>query len=471
MADRYDLVIIGMGSGGMVAAEFAATLDLEVAVAERARVGGDCLWTGCVPSKALLASGKVAHHIRTADQFGIAASEPQVDPASVWDRIRSIQQQIAATDDDPQRFIETGLEIVYGHARVTGPNTVVVETADGERTLETRYVLLSTGSRPVVPPIEGLDAAGFVTSENLFELNDPPASFVNIGGGPIAVEMVQGFNRLGIPVTLLQKGPRILPKDEPALVDILVDKLRKEGVDLRFDVETQKVTVEGNKKIVHGTEGGKATTWEADELLVAVGRRPNTENLGLEELGIRTERKGVVVDNRGRTSIDTIYAVGDIAGRYLFTHSAAYEGVRAVRDMFFPGKGKVVASVPWCTFTDPELAHTGLTEAEAREQFKGDVEVWRQDLVHNDRARADGASEGAILVITHKKKIVGAHILAPAAGEMIHEFALAIEEGVGLSELSQFMHVYPTVATSVGQLAGEAAFEKAEKLRWLVKRR
>ncbi len=198
---------------------------------------------------------------------------------------------------------------------------------------------------------------------------------------------------------------------------------------------------------------------------------PNKDGLGIEDLGIECTRKGVVVDNRGRTNVDTIYACGDLAGRFLFTHSAAYEGVRAVRDMFFPGKGKVVAAVPWCTFTDPELAHTGLTEAEAREQHGDNIEVWHQDLEHNDRARADGASEGAIMIITDKKKIVGAHILAPAAGEMIHEFALAIEEGVKLSELSQFMHVYPTLGTSVGQLAGDAAFEKAEKLRWLVKRK
>ena len=467
MADRYDLVIVGMGSGGMVAAEFAATLDLKVAVAERSRVGGDCLWTGCVPSKALLAAGKVAHHMRTADDFGIEPVEPKVDRGSVWKHIRSVQQEIASTDDNPERYEAMGVDIVYGAARLTGKNTVQV----GDRTLETRYVLLCTGSRPAVPPIEGLEEAGFVTSENLFELDDPPASFVNVGGGPIAVEMVQGFTRLGIPVTLLQKGPRILPKDEPALVDKLVDKLRTEGIDLRFNVETEKVTVENGKKIVHGTEDGKPATWSADELLVAVGRVPNKNGLGIEDLGIECTRKGVVVDNRGRTNVDTIYACGDLAGRYLFTHSAAYEGVRAVRDMFFPGKGKVVAAVPWCTFTDPELAHTGLTEAEAREQHGDNIEVWHQDLEHNDRARADGASEGAIMIITDKKKIVGAHILAPAAGEMIHEFALAIEEGVKLSELSQFMHVYPTLGTSVGQLAGDAAFEKAEKLRWLVKRK
>jgi pyruvate/2-oxoglutarate dehydrogenase complex dihydrolipoamide dehydrogenase (E3) component len=471
MADGYDLVIVGMGSGGMVAAEFAATLDLKVAIAERGRVGGDCLWTGCVPSKTLLASGKVAHHMRHADEWGLQPVQPTVDRARVWERIRSVQQAVAATDDNPQRFVDMGIDLIYGAARLTGPTTVVVKTEAGDRELSARYILLCTGSRPAVPNIEGLESTGFVTSENLFELTDPPASFVNIGGGPIAVEMVQGFTRLGIPTTLLQKGPRILPRDEPALVDLLVGRLRKEGVDLRFNVETERVSQNGDKKVVHGTEDGKPTTWEADELLVAVGRRPNVEDLGVEELGIDTGPKGVIVDNRGRTTVDTVYACGDIAGRFLFTHSAAYEGVRAVRDMFFPGKGKVVASVPWCTFTDPELAHTGMTEAEARDEFKGDVEVWRQDLVHNDRARADAATDGAILVITHKSRIVGAHILAPAAGEMIHEFALAIEEDVKLSELSQFMHVYPTVSTSVGQLAGDAAFEKAEKLRWLVKRK
>jgi pyruvate/2-oxoglutarate dehydrogenase complex dihydrolipoamide dehydrogenase (E3) component len=471
MADPFDLVIVGMGSAGMVAAEFAATLDVKVAVVERGRVGGDCLWTGCVPSKALLASGKVAHHMRHADRWGLEPAPPRVDRSRVWDRIRSVQHQVASTDDNPDRFREMGVEIVAGHARLTGPTSLVVKSEDGERELSTRYVLLCTGSRPAVPSIEGLEEVGFVTSESLFELTDVPASFVNIGGGPIAVEMVQGFTRLGIPTALLQKGPRLLPRDEPRLVDRLAESLRSEGVDLHLNVDTQCVTRERGKKVVHGTEDGKPMTWAADEVLVAVGRSPNVENLGLEELGIETTPRGVAVDNRGRTTVDTIYACGDVAGRYLFTHSAAYEGVRAVRDMFFRGTGKVVASVPWCTFTDPELAHAGLTEAEARAEYRDDVEVWHQDLVHNDRARADAATDGAILVVTHKSRVVGAHVLAPAAGEMIHEFALAIEDGAGLHNLAQFMHVYPTVSTSVGQIAGEVAFEKAQRYpRWLVRR-
>ena len=460
----YDLVIVGMGSGGIVAAEFAATLGVNVAVVERGRVGGDCLWTGCVPSKALLAAAKVAHHVRTAGEFGITVAEPEVDHAAVWGRIRAVQADIAATDDDPDRFRAMGIDIIVGNARLTGPNTIDV---DG-RTVETHYVLLATGSRPAVPNIPGLAEAGYLTSENLFELTEPPTSFVNIGGGPIAVEMVQGFTRLGIPTTLLQKGPRILPRDEPMLVDQLVTSLRKEGVDLRFDVETERVAIEGGRKVVYGTEAGVPTGWEAEELLVAVGRTPNVEGLGLDALGIPSTDRGITVDDRGRTSVSNIYACGDVAGRYLFTHSAAYEGVRAIRDMFFPGKGRVNAMVPWCTFTDPELAHAGMTEAEARAEHGDTVEVWHQDLEHNDRARADGTG-GSVIVVTAKRKIVGAHILAPAAGEMIHEFALAISEGLKLDALARFMHVYPTVATAVGQLAGEAAFERAEKLRWLVR--
>ena len=461
----YDLVIVGMGSGGIVAAEFAATLGVKVAVVERGRVGGDCLWTGCVPSKALLAAAKVAHHIRTAADFGIAVANPEIDHAAIWTRIRTVQADIAATDDDPDRFRAMGIDIIAGTARLTGPNTIDV---DG-RAVETHYVLLATGSRPAIPNIPGLADAGYLTSENLFELTEPPASFVNIGGGPIAVEMVQGFTRLGIPTTLLQKGPRILPRDEPMLVDQLVTSLRNEGVDLRFDVETERVAIEGGRKVVYGTEAGVPTRWEAEELLVAVGRTPNVEGLGLEALDIPTTDRGITVDDRGRTSVSNIYACGDVAGRYLFTHSAAYEGVRAIRDMFFPGKGRVTAMVPWCTFTDPELAHAGMTEAEARAEHGDAVEVWHQDLEHNDRARADGAG-GSVIVVTARRKIVGAHILAPAAGEMIHEFALAISEGLKLDALAGFMHVYPTVATAVGQLAGEAAFERAEKLRWLVRR-
>ena len=476
IATEYDLVIVGMGSGGMVAAEFAATLGLKVAVVERSRVGGDCLWTGCVPSKALLASAKAAHTIRHADHYGIGASEPAIDLAAVWRRIRDVQAQIAVTDDNPERYREMGLELVIGHARVSGPTQV---TVDGDRVLDARFILLCTGSRPVEPDIPGLHDAGYLTSETLFEIESPPKSVVMIGGGPIAIEMAQGFTRLGVAVTVLQNGPGILPRDEASLVAILQDRLRVEGVDLRLNANaTQVRVVEGRKVVTAEIGSGRGasaavTTAEvsADDILVAVGRRPNVDDLGLEEVGVEIGLRGVPVDARGRTSVKSIYAVGDIAGRYLFTHSAGYEGVRAVRDMFFPGKGNVDDFIPWCTFTDPELAHAGLTSAEAEAKHGEDAEVWRMELAHNDRARTDGASEGAIVIVTAKQKIVGAHILSPAAGELIHEPALAIRHGMKLSDLASLVHVYPTLATSIGMLAAESAFEKAQKYRWLVRRR
>ena len=473
---RYDLVIVGMGSGGMIGAEFAATIGLRVAVIERSRVGGDCLWTGCVPSKALLASAKAAYTMRHADRYGLPAVEPEIDTSLVWKRIRAIQQDIAMTDDNPERFESEGVEIIMGTARVTGPNTVLVTPSPAagnggdDRELETRVILLCTGSRPATPPIEGLREAGYLTSENVFEIERAPKSIVMIGGGPIAIEMAQGFTRLGVKTTVLQKGPGILPRDEPALVEVLTRKLIDEGVDLRLNVNTERVTMSEGRKIVHGTENGEPSRWEAEQLLVAVGRRPNVEGLGLEEVGVKVGKRGVEVDDRMRTTVPSIYAAGDLAGRYLFTHSAGYEAVRAVREAFFPGKGRVTDLVPWCTFTDPELSHAGLTIAEAETQHGDDAEVYRLDLAHNDRARADNATDGSIVIVTAKGKVVGAHILAPYAGEMIHELALAIAQGLKLNEVSSVIHVYPTYGTSVGQAAGEAAFEGAKKYKWLVRK-
>jgi pyruvate/2-oxoglutarate dehydrogenase complex dihydrolipoamide dehydrogenase (E3) component len=464
MGRRYDLVIVGMGSGGMVAAEFAASLGLRVAVAERGRVGGDCLWTGCVPSKALLASAKVAQHLRTADRWGLPAFEPEIDTSLVWKRIRAVQHEIATTDDDPERFRSEGVEIIPGTARLTGRHTVEV---DG-RTLRTRFVLLCTGSRPAEPEIEGLAGAGYLTSENVFQLERAPASVVAIGGGPIAIELAQGLNRLGVGVTVLQKGPGILPRDEPELVAVLARRLAEEGVDLHLNVDVTGVRVEDGAKVVSGTEAGHPAEWKGEDILVGVGRRPNVEGLGLEELGVKVGSRGVVVDDRMRSSVASLYAAGDVAGRYLFTHSAAHEALRAVRDMFFPGRGRVSDLVPWCTFTDPELAHAGMTESEARQRYGGAVEVHRFDLAHSDRARADGDPDGRILVVCGPGgRLVGAHIVAPSAGEMIHELALLIRDGGRLRHLSSLVHVYPTRSTSVGQLAAEATFATVRKYRWV----
>jgi pyruvate/2-oxoglutarate dehydrogenase complex dihydrolipoamide dehydrogenase (E3) component len=407
--------------------------------------------------------------MKVADRYGLPSIDPiDIDTSLVWKRLRAVQQEIAGADDDPERYRAMGVEIIAAQARITGPNTV--ELVGQDRTLEARFILICTGSRPLTPEIDGLKEAGYLTSENVFEIERAPRSIAMIGGGPIAIEMAQAFTRLGIRTTVLQKGPGILPRDEPDLVATLTARLREEGVDLRLNVETERVAVAEGRKIVYGAEAGEPAKWEAEELLVAVGRRPNVEGLGLEEVGVKVGRRGIEIDERMRTAVPSIYAAGDVAGRFLFTHSAAYEAVRAIRDAFYPGKGKVTDLVPWCTFTDPELAHAGLTVAEAEKKHGDDVEVWRMELAHSDRARADASTEGAIVVVTVKGKVVGAHILAPSAGEMIHELALAVNEGMKLAQLASLIHVYPTLSTSIGQLAGEAAFEGAKRLRWLVRK-
>jgi pyruvate/2-oxoglutarate dehydrogenase complex dihydrolipoamide dehydrogenase (E3) component len=463
--DRYDLVIVGMGSGGMPAAEFAASLPIRAAIVERDRVGGDCLWTGCVPSKALLSSAKAAHTMRTAHRWGLPSVDPEIDTEAVWKRIRAVQHEIATTDDDPARYEAMGIDLLRGTARLADPHTVDV---DGRR-LRTRYVLLCTGSLPVEPPVDGLAEAGYLTSESVFELERAPRSMVMIGGGPIAIELAQGFRRLGLATTVLQKGGGILPRDERSLVEILGGLLREEGVDLHLGADVERVVVEGGTKAVLGRVGGEARRWEGEELFVAVGRRPNVGGMGLEEVGVEVGRRGVVVDDRMRTAVPSVYAVGDVAGRYQFTHSAAHEGVRAVRDMFFPGRGRPSDLVPWCTFTDPELAHVGLTSDEAGERHGDAAEVHRLDLAHSDRARADSHAEGAVVAVTVKGALVGAHVLAPAAGELIHELALAVHRGLKLADLASLIHVYPTLATSVGQVAAESAFAGARRFHWAVR--
>ncbi len=468
MSERsYDLVIVGMGSAGMVAAEFASTLDIKVAAVERDRVGGDCLWTGCVPSKALLASAKAANTIRHADRYGLTAVEPEIDTARVFERIRSIQADLAATDDNADRFAEAGADVHFGAARLTGPNTLAV---DGVGTLRSRFFLLCTGSRPATPPVPGLPEAGFLTSESLWEIDRAPESLVIVGGGPISMELSQGFARLGVETTVLERSSGVLARDEPDLAARLAEQIRADGVQLVTDVEIETVVIEDGVKVVRGTSAGAPGEWRAAEIFVGAGRRPNVEGLGLEEVGVETSSKGVLVDASLRSSVKSIYAAGDVAGRFLFTHSAGYEAAAAIRNMFFPGSSDAPDFVPWCTYTDPELAHAGLTEAEARERDGDHVHVWRHDLEHSDRARTDSAPGGEVRIVTGKGgRIVGAHALMPNAGEVIHELALAILEKKKLSDLGSLVHVYPTLAMGIGRLAGEASYARAGRLGFLVR--
>lgn len=469
MARRsYDIVIVGLGSAGLVAADLASNLGLKVGAVERDRVGGDCLWSGCVPSKALLASARAAHAMRNADRYGLSPVDPEIDTRRVLERIRRIQAEIERADDNPELLAKKGIDVHLGAANLTGSRSVEVE---GVGELRCRFILLCTGSRPAVPEIPGLAAAGFLTSETFWDQEQLPASLVIIGGGPVAVEMSQACARLGVQTTLLQRGDRILPREEAALADRLVRLLRTDGVEIVLGADADDVAVEGGEKIVRATVDGSAREWRAQEIMVGTGRAPNVEGLGLEDLGIETSDEGVVVDGSLRTSVKRVYAAGDLAGRFRFTHTAGYEGGIAVRNMFFPARSKATELVPWCTFTEPELAHVGFTEAEAREQHGKGVRVWRHDLAHSDRARTDGATEGEVRIVTVKGKIAGAHVLAPNAGDLIGELTLAIEQGKRLRDLATLIHVYPTQSVALAQLGGEASYELADKFRFLVRSR
>ena len=475
MASRraaVDLLIVGLGSAGMTAAEVAAGLGLSVAVVERGRAGGDCLWTGCVPSKALVAAAAAAHQARTAGAFGLPSASTDADLGAVWRRMRAVRDDIAEGDDDPARFEALGVRVWRGDATVTGPEEVTItDEHGGVSAVEARVILLCTGGRPVTPAIDGLADVGFLTTETVFELEEVPRRVVFIGGGPVSVELAQAFQRLGIVSTVLHSGDRLLARDEPELVDELVSTLAAEGVELCCNVDV--VRVEPGPVVV-GRVAGIERRWQADTVVVAVGRQPNVDGLGLDAVGVATGEQGVVVDSHGRTTVPSIYAAGDVSGGEMFTHAAAHQAAVAVRDAFYPGRGHAGAVVPWATFTDPALAHAGLTVAEARGRF-GDrrVRVHRWSLEHNDRARTDGTTGGIVLVERtglRGRRLVGAHVLAGGAGEVINELVLAIERGMSVADLGSVVHVYPTIATSLQQLGGRAAVERAHRYRWLLGR-
>lgn len=463
MRNRYDLIVIGAGSGGLLAAQLAAAGGTKVALVERNRLGGDCLWTGCVPSKTLIASAKVAHSMATAHDYGIAAVDPRVDLALVWKRIKEVQATVAEHDDNPARYREMGVDVRFGEARIAGRRAVVVA---GE-TLRARRILIATGSRPSTPPIPGLRDLGHLTSESIFELDRPPSSLVMIGAGPISIELAQALNRLGIKVTVLEVADAVLTREEPALAGRLVATLRAEGVEIHTGVTTEQVRRVQRRVVVDTKIGGVVRQFSAEAIFVGAGRTPNVDGLGLDQVGVEVGPRGIVVDRHMRTSVRSIYAVGDIAGRYLFTHSAAHEATIAVRHMLYPFSPKVDDLVPWCTFTDPELAHVGMTEAEAKAAFGDEVDTYRIGLDQIDRTRADGHTDGEIIVVTRKRRVVGAHVLAPAGGEIIHELGLAIQNGTTIGQLGALIHAYPTLSSGIGQLALEGGLQSSRKYRWL----
>jgi pyruvate/2-oxoglutarate dehydrogenase complex dihydrolipoamide dehydrogenase (E3) component len=439
MAERYDLVVIGGGAAGLVASLVAAEVGARVALIERAeQPGGDCVFSGCVPSKTLLATAKLAHQIRTADRLGLKPTEPQFEFAEVTGRI---EQAIAAAGerDRSERLRARGIEVIRGHGRFERPGLVSV---DG-RGLRYRVAVIATGSRPTLPGLPGLTEVEPLTNETVFKLREQPKRLAILGGGAVGVELGQAFARLGTQVTIVEAADRLLPREEAEAGELIARTLREEGVELRLAAKATRVDPAG---IGLGDRQGDGYV-PFDRLLVAVGREPVTEGLGLESVGVELSPSGAIhVDATLKTTGDRIYAAGDVLGEPMFTHVAGYHGLLAAANGLFRTRRKVDHSaVPRVVFTDPELAAVGMTEGEAAERLGEPPLVFRHDYRDSDRAITSGEARGfAKLVTSRKGKLLGATIVAPAAGESVAEVARLIRDGRRVGDLSRIVHAYPT---------------------------
>lgn len=458
--DTYDLTIIGGGSAGLVLAVAGAKLGKKTALVEKHRIGGDCLWTGCVPSKALLKAAKVANYTRNAEKYGIAVSETTPDWQGVMDYVRGTQHAIEEEHDNPERFREMGVDVIFGDGHFESSDTfVVADTESGEtRTLKSKKFVISTGSRPVAPPIPGLESCDYLDSETVWELEEFPERLLVVGAGPIGVELGQAFHRLGADVTIAQRSERILTKEDTDVSEQMLGYLREEGLTIRLNTNIAQVaqSQEGVNVQFNSSENG--TVEQAfDKILIAAGRAPNVEGLGLDKIGVQVGSRGIEVNNKLQTRVKNIYAAGDVIGHYLFTHVAAFQAQLLLRNIFFPLSNTInYAVVPWTTFCDPEIARCGLTEAEAREKY-GDIDVFTLDQADVDRAVAEGETHGFSKVIATRwtGKILGVHLVGANAGEVVHEYVLAMQQGIPLRKLSGMIHVYPTFSSSVWRVAGK----------------
>ena len=446
MHEAYDLVIIGAGSAGLTAAGFAVQLGARTALVEKHRIGGDCTWTGCVPSKTLLKAAKVAHEMRTASLHGLSPVEPAVDLKQVMARVRAVVADVYQ-HESPESLRADGIDVFLGGARFRDPHTLAV----GETTLTARRVLLATGARPYIPPVEGLDKVDYLTYENVWDLEVLPRHLIVAGGGPIGCEMAQAFRRLGAGVTLVGGTGRLLLNDEPDAAQVMANRFASEGIDLRFNAMIERAWQD--QEGIHVVASGDELL--CDALLVAVGRRPNLGDLGLEEAGITYSEHGIQVDDHLRTGQRHIYAAGDCLGGYQFTHYAGWQAFMAVRNALLPGATKGIADqVPWTTFTDPEVAHVGLTETQARDRFGDSVMTCEWPMEHVDRARAEGDTTGFVKLI-HRQDgtLLGVTIVAGRAGEMINEWTIALDRGLKVGDLASSIHVYPTYSMASMQAA------------------
>jgi pyruvate/2-oxoglutarate dehydrogenase complex dihydrolipoamide dehydrogenase (E3) component len=455
---RFDLIAVGGGTAGLVTAAGAASLGLNVALLERDALGGDCLWTGCVPSKALIASARLAHAMRHARTLGLEGASPRHVFQAVMARMRSARAKVAE-HDDPQRFRRMGIEVVFGDTEFAGSDQVRV---DG-RTLQSPRIVIATGAAPTAPPVKGLADVGYLTHATAFDLETLPERIAIVGGGPIGLEFAQVYRRLGAGVVVLEMLPQLLPREELEAAGLLQDILTEEGVDIRTNVRVDLVErTDTGEKLVHVHDAtGQRESVVVDEIFVATGRRPETGDLNMAAVGIETDGSAVKVDATLRSSVPGVWAAGDVAGGPQFTHVAEYQAKLVLRNAVFPFASKVdYRAVPAVTYTDPEVARVGLTHEEARERFD-DVRTYGYDFIDLDRAIVDGHTRGFVRVVTRKNgKILGATIVGSGAGELIMPLVLAMKQKMPLPKLSHVVYPYPTMVEGVKRAADSFYREK-----------
>jgi len=453
---KYDMAIIGGGSGGLTAARVATALGANVLLVDKERLGGDCLNYGCVPSKSLIHVARIVQKARESASLGIMTANLSVNMASVSEYVQRVIDRVA----EGEKVYTEGVTVKFGQITFKSATELVL---NGE-IFTSRNTLIATGSRPVMPRVEGLEEVGYLTNESVFDLMNLPSSIVIVGGGPVGVELSQAFERLGAKVTIIQEQERILPREDPEVSEAVARVLISEGIDIVTNARFVKAGRSGNKKVATARKGDQLLNFEADEIVLAVGRQPNIEGLNLEAAGIKYDKKGIKVDDYLQTSASNILAIGDVIGGYLFTHVAVYQAGVAVRNALVPLARKKVdyRVVPWCTFTDPEAARVGLTPEDAEKQYK-QVRIVKFPWAEIDRAQAENETIGFIkLVLAGKKdEIVGAHMVGARAGEMLGEMALAMQHNLTLNDILGTIHVYPTMNTGIQQAVFEAYLEGA----------
>jgi pyruvate/2-oxoglutarate dehydrogenase complex dihydrolipoamide dehydrogenase (E3) component/uncharacterized membrane protein YdjX (TVP38/TMEM64 family) len=473
---RFDrnLVVIGGGSAGLVSAYIAAAVKAKVTLVEKHKLGGDCLNTGCVPSKALIRSARLLSHMRRAREFGIREARAEFDFADVMERVQRVIETVEP-HDSAERYTELGVDVIAGTAKIVSPWEVDITREDGAtQRLATRAIVIAAGARPFVPPIPGIEHTGYLTSDTVWNLRQLPRRLVVLGGGPIGSELTQTFARLGARVTQVEMAPRILMREDPEVSELVTERFRAEGIAVLVSHKAKQFVIEMGEKILIAEHDGRDVRIPFDGLLVAVGRVANLQGYGLEELGIAANRT-VETNEFLQTKFPNIYAAGDVAGPYQFTHTAAhqawYAAVNALFDPFRKFRADY-AVIPWATFVEPEAARVGLNEIEAKERAIP-YEVTRYGIDDLDRAIADGEAHGFVKVLTvpGKDRILGVTIVGEHAGDLIAEYVLAMRHGIGLNKILGTIHIYPTMAEANKYAAG--AWKKAHApqklLQWVAR--